>query len=65
MWIQACTAAGACRLDAVAELVAVLIAGIGQRLIKADVLTGTLAKLVHLALALWGRQLISIVLFQP
>ena len=52
-------------LYAVAQLVAVLIAGIGQRLIKADVLAGTLAKFVHLALALWGRQLISVVLFQP
>ena len=50
------------RLHAIAELVAVLIAGVGQRLVKADVLAGALTQLVHLGLARWGRQLVSVIL---
>ena len=53
---------GACRLHAVAELVAVLVAGVCQRLVKTHVLAGALAQLVHLGLALRGCQLVSVVL---
>ena len=50
------------RLHAIAELVAVLIAGVGQRLVKAYVLAGALTQLVHLSLARRGRQLVSVIL---
>ena len=50
------------RLHAIAELVAVLVAGVGQRLVKADILAGTLAQLVHLGSACWGRQLVPVIL---
>ncbi len=51
------------RLDAIAEFVPVLIAGIGQWLIKADVLCGAFAQLVNLSLALWDSQLVPVVLY--
>ena len=54
--------AGACRLYTIAELVAVLIAGVSQGLVKADVLACALAQLVHLAFALRGCKLIPVVL---
>lgn len=52
------------RLDAVAEAGAVLVAGVRQGLIKADVLAGALRQHMHLLAALRPRQLIAVVLDQ-
>lgn len=53
---------GACRLYTIAQLVAVLVAGVSQRLVEADVLAPALTQLVHLAFALRGCKLVSVVL---
>lgn len=50
------------RLHAVAEARAVLVAGVGEGLVEADVLGSALSQHVHLLAALRARQLIAVVL---